>query len=100
LASDRLSDLTFAPAELVTMIPPHNETSSDKQVNQVIARERLVRERWLLSRLVISETMMPFREPASCRDLFGVLVFILVSFGYQSNLWWDSAGHKNAVLSV
>jgi hypothetical protein len=53
------------------MIPPHNETSSDKQVNQVIARERLVRERWLLSRLVISETMMPFREPASCRDLFG-----------------------------
>jgi hypothetical protein len=63
------------------MIPPHNETSSDKQVSQVIARERLIRERWFFARLVISETMMPFKEPASCRDVFGVLVFILFSFG-------------------
>ena len=63
------------------MIPPHNETSSDKQVSQVIARERLNRDRWLFGRLMISETMMPFREAVSCRDDIGVLVFILVSFG-------------------
>ena len=63
------------------MIPPHNEMRSDKQVSQVIARERLIRERWLFGRLMISETMIPFREAVSWRDDIGVLVFILVSFG-------------------
>jgi hypothetical protein len=43
---------------------------------------------------------MPLREPASDRDLFGVLFFILVSFGYQSRSLVGFRGHKNAVLSV